>query len=77
MKIKIFALGAIPVEGTDESGYLELAPHTTVRQLLQRADLDEEVREHLPVIVNGKLAGLGDTLQAGDEITLVLPPTGG
>jgi sulfur carrier protein ThiS len=77
MKIRISALGAVPVHGTDESGYLELDPQTTVRQLLQRVDLDREVREHVPVVVNGQLASLNDSLQEGDEITLVLPPTGG
>jgi sulfur carrier protein ThiS len=77
MKIRISGLGAVPVHGADEFGYLELDPQTTVRQLLQRVDLDKEVRQHLPVVVNGELVSLNDRLREGDEIILVLPSTGG
>jgi molybdopterin converting factor small subunit len=77
MKIRISSLGALPIEGADEDGFLEIEKNMTVRQLAKRLPVDERVGKHIPVIVNGELAKRSYRLQDGDEIVFVMPPTGG
>jgi molybdopterin converting factor small subunit len=77
MKIKISSLGALPIEGADEDGFLEIEENTTVKQLARMLPVDEGVGRHMPIIVNGRLAQSSDRLEDGDEIIFVMPPTGG
>lgn len=77
MKIRISSLGALPIEGADEDGFLEIEENTTVKQLASMLPVDERVGKHIPVIVNGQLARRSDRLKDGDEIIFVMPPTGG
>lgn len=76
MLITISSLSGLRVEAA-AGGTLEVEPGTTVDAFLAGLDLEPGLRRHVPVVVNGELVERSYVLQEGDELILVLPPTGG
>jgi sulfur carrier protein ThiS len=67
----------LKLEGPDESGKVETAAGTTVKDLLGRLGIPDGQQRYLLVYANDRKQTLSYTLRDGDAVQLFLPIGGG
>ena len=77
MKIKIITSLDLGLIALQADGSLEVSEGASVNSVVNTFAIDPELKRYLPVAVNGELVDRSYQLQADDELTILLPASGG
>ncbi len=77
MKVTLNFVAYLDVRGVSSGDVLDLKEGTTIADLLSQLAIAPEHQEHITPVVSGVSRRRHETLEDGDDLTLLLPVAGG